>query len=156
MQGDDPEVIDMFEEGAWLEAAAGVPDLKPWSSRQEFIDRLRQLNATVGGNRSKEELYARWQKAEKERSLELQIEKSLEGRRKAGLAASPAEDTAPRTLPVPVAPSALEQERHMLTHYPPAPWCLSCVRGKARQDPHLTISWQTRSLKPPIIMIDFM
>ena len=39
-----------------------------------------------------------------------------------------------RGLPVPRAPSQLEYEEHMLTHYPYRSWCPHCVRGRGRRD----------------------
>lgn len=42
-----------------------------------------------------------------------------------------------------------------VTHLPPPlPWCVRCVRGKARQSPHTRISWEQRAVKAPIAMID--
>ena len=122
----------MFEEGSWLEQAQGVPDLHPWSSIDAFKKRLRELGVPIGGNRSRNELFTKWQKAEKEKSLELQIEKSLEERRRAGKPSAAGDDPTPKTLPVPVRPSDAEVALHNLTHFPPAAWCLCCVRAKAR------------------------
>eukprot|EP00972_Heterocapsa_arctica_P025081 3695304-Heterocapsa_arctica.AAC.1 len=40
----------------------------------------------------------------------------------------------PRGVPLPRAPSALEQERHTLMHVPYACWCSTCVTSRGRDN----------------------
>eukprot|EP00972_Heterocapsa_arctica_P081905 12071325-Heterocapsa_arctica.AAC.1 len=37
---------------------------------------------------------------------------------------------------LPTPPSAVELERHTLTHVPYAPWCSTCVKSRGRDDAH--------------------
>ena len=38
--------------------------------------------------------------------------------------------------PVPHEPSEFEKQKLNLTHIPFQPWCTSCVKGKAQEEPH--------------------
>eukprot|EP00972_Heterocapsa_arctica_P102572 15117379-Heterocapsa_arctica.AAC.1 len=46
----------------------------------------------------------------------------------------------PRAAVLPRAPSALERERHALTHLPYAAWCPACVQGRGRDDCHRSVA----------------
>eukprot|EP00972_Heterocapsa_arctica_P035633 5242807-Heterocapsa_arctica.AAC.1 len=41
-----------------------------------------------------------------------------------------------RGMLLPTPPSAVELERHSLTHVPYAPWCSTCVKSRGRDDAH--------------------
>ena len=42
----------------------------------------------------------------------------------------------PETVPIPKGPSALEREKHNLTHMPYRAWCRFCVRARGRNRQH--------------------
>ena len=39
-------------------------------------------------------------------------------------------------IPVPCEPSEFEKMKHELAHIPYQPWCTSCIKGKAHDEPH--------------------
>ena len=51
--------------------------------------------------------------------------------------------------PVPHEPSEFEKQKHHLTHIPFQPWCTSCVKGKAKAEPHKTNRAHHRRQRTP-------
>ena len=58
----------------------------------------------------------------------------------------------PRPLRSPKSPSALERERHNVTHLPYRDWCPYCVAGKRPNSPHRKIK---RTLDLPMMSADY-
>ena len=49
-------------------------------------------------------------------------------------------------------PSAEEVRRHMISHVPYRSWCEHCVRGKAKDNPHVRVcreEWETEAVHVP-------
>ena len=57
------------------------------------------------------------------------------------------ETQAPSGRPTPILPSRAEIEEHELTHTPFWSWCVHCMRGNARMDPHKRATDEERALK---------
>ena len=49
-----------------------------------------------------------------------------------------------------------EVEEHNLTHLPFRNWCIFCVKGKAKDDPHRRRIKQDEEQEIPIVSIDYM
>ena len=58
--------------------------------------------------------------------------------------------------PVPHEPSEFEKQKHNLTHIPFQPWCTSCVKGKARAEPHKRTERIIEDSELPVIQCDYL
>ena len=58
--------------------------------------------------------------------------------------------------PVPHEPSEFEKQKHHLTHIPCQPWCTSCVKGKARAEPHKRTERIIEDSELPVIQCDYL
>ena len=58
--------------------------------------------------------------------------------------------------PVPHEPSEFEKQKHYLTHIPFQPWCTSCVKGKARAEPHKQTERIIEDSELPVIQSDYL
>ena len=66
------------------------------------------------------------------------------------------ERRAPIVAPKPRAPSKEEQERHAVSHLPYAPWCESCIAGRARNGPHQKSGDEVKAEEEvPVIQLDY-
>ena len=66
------------------------------------------------------------------------------------------ERRAPIVAPKPRAPSKEEQERHAVSHLPYAPWCESCIAGRARNGPHQKAGDEVKAEEEvPVIQLDY-
>ena len=66
------------------------------------------------------------------------------------------EASRPKAIWKPVRPSVKEVEEHNLTHMPFRNWCIFCVKGKAKDDPHKRKIKQDEEQDIPIVSIDYM
>ena len=62
----------------------------------------------------------------------------------------------PKAIWKPIRPTVKEVEEHNLTHLPFRNWCIFCVKGKAKDDPHRRKIKQDEEQDIPIISIDYM
>ena len=53
-------------------------------------------------------------------------------------------------------PTVKEVEEHNLTHLPFRNWCIFCVKGKAKDDPHKRKIKEDENQDIPIVSIDYM
>jgi hypothetical protein len=67
-----------------------------------------------------------------------------------------AEAVQPKALWKPIRPTVKEVEEHNLTHLPFRNWCIFCVKGKAKDDPHRRTIKQDEEQDTPIVSIDYM
>ena len=58
--------------------------------------------------------------------------------------------------PVPHEPSEFEKQKHNLTHIPFKPWCTSCVKGKAKAEPHKRTERIIEDSELPVIQCDYL
>ena len=58
--------------------------------------------------------------------------------------------------PVPHEPSEFEKQKHNLTHIPFQPWCTSCVKGKAQEEPHKRTERIIEDSELPVIQCDYL
>ena len=58
--------------------------------------------------------------------------------------------------PVPHEPSEFEKLKHQLTHIPFQPWCTSCVKGKAQEEPHKRTVRIIEVSELPVIQCDHL
>ena len=114
--------------------------------------RLKELGAPQYGDRAL--LWSRLLKAEAQRRRDIEIAKAIEEQRLRG--AQDAGMWVPRQMAAPDEPSEFERAQHELTHYSLMPWCLHCLAGKAKATPHLRISQEARSYRPPLVGFDFI
>ena len=56
-----------------------------------------------------------------------------------------------KAVKLPQEPSKEEWEEHMLTHIPPADWCITCLESKSRDDAHSRLAV---SRGPPRVQFD--
>ena len=119
----------------------------------DFHKRLKELGAAWYGD--KLTLYSRWVKAEATAKRNRELEAALQAQREEGQRATAGEAAAPRRMKAPEEPSAQERAEHELAHLPYKPWCLTCLRGKARADPHTRVEWTARAARPPMVQFDF-
>ena len=66
------------------------------------------------------------------------------------------EASKPKAIWKPVRPTVKEVEEHNLTHMPFRNWCIFCVKGKAKDDPHRRKVKQEEEQDIPIVSIDYM
>ena len=62
----------------------------------------------------------------------------------------------PKQIWKPLKPTVKEVEEHNLTHLPSRNWCIVCVKGKAKDDPHKRNIKQDEEQEIPIVSIDYM
>ena len=62
----------------------------------------------------------------------------------------------PKQIWKPLRPSIKEVEEHNLTHLPFRNWCIFCVKGKAKDDPHRRRIKQNEEQEVPIVSVDYM
>jgi hypothetical protein len=62
----------------------------------------------------------------------------------------------PKQIWKPLKPTVKEVEEHNLTHLPFRNWCIFCVKGKAKDDPHKRRIKQDEEQEIPIVSIDYM
>ena len=58
--------------------------------------------------------------------------------------------------PVQHEPSEFEKQKHHLTHIPFQPWCTSCVKGKARAEPHKRTEHIIEDSELPVIQCGYL
>ena len=98
---------------------------------KEIRERLRYLGWSVSG--TKQVLLQRLRSAEKEEHKMRERQRAAEEER---LRRNEDEMRQPQTLKVPAGPTQAEKAKHYLTHFPMEEWCLHCVKGKAKDNPH--------------------
>ena len=62
----------------------------------------------------------------------------------------------PKAIWTPKRPTVKEVEEHNLTHLPFRNWCIFCVKGKAKDDPHRRKIKQDEEQDIRIVSIDYM
>jgi hypothetical protein len=62
----------------------------------------------------------------------------------------------PKQIWKPLKPTVKEVEEHNLTHLPFRNWCIFCVKGKSKDDPHRRRIKQDEEQEVPIVSIDYM
>ena len=62
----------------------------------------------------------------------------------------------PRTLSVPFQPTEKMIREHEISHLPYRNWCVACVRGRGRSDPHRTRSENRDEPLFPVISVDYI
>ena len=65
-------------------------------------------------------------------------------------------ETGAEPIPLPCAPSESEKMKHVSTHIPFKPWGTSCVKGKARSEPHKRIEHTLEDSELAIVQCDYL
>ena len=62
----------------------------------------------------------------------------------------------PKTLNVPFQPTEKMIREHEISHLPYRNWCVACVRGRGRSDPHRTRTAERDEPLFPVISVDYI
>jgi len=147
---------DMDPHVAWQDShsyakSKATAGLHPNSRIVDMQNRLREFGAPTYG--SKDMVFLRLMRLEKDGKKELQTAAALRARHERQLAEG--QPYVAKCLPVPDPPSDMERFTHELTHLPFAPWCQWCQMGKGQDRPHHMVHPSEKSEVPKVEM-DFM
>eukprot|EP00971_Amphidinium_carterae_P040071 786750-Amphidinium_carterae.1 len=117
----------------------------------EMKERLRELSQPVYG--SKDQLWARLQKAERISREKVHVQRQIRRRQEERLVGrGGGEDVRP--VGVPDLPPLFERRQHELTHTLAAPWCEACILGQGSEHPHTLVPFELRD-GPPLVAFDY-